>query len=132
MRKKLIIAGIISLVIISLLYIAWQSYDLSSDYNYATAKFDIKNGEVKIIHTGAPVISSKDKEIEQVAARYGFKNIYIEKFTPQQTEEGIKNYNELIRNYLIIRNGAGWEKNYQREIDSLYKAAGIEVKYPGR
>jgi hypothetical protein len=56
-----------------------------------------------------------------VAARYGFKNIYIEKYTLRQTEKGINDYNELIATYLILRNGAYWKASYEREIDSLYK-----------
>ncbi len=121
MRKTLLTVGIILVLLISAVYFAWQKYDLSSDYNYGAAKLDIKNGEVKMIHLRLPITSSKDKEIEAVAARYGFKNIYIEKFTAQQTEKGIHDYNELIGTYLILRNGAGWEKSYQREVDSLYK-----------
>jgi len=125
MRKRLLIGCTIGVLIITTAYVLWQVFDLSADYNYATAKLDIKNGNVKVINIGAPKISSKNKEIELVAARYGFKNIYIEKFTPQQTEKGIKNYNEMIENYLILRNGSNWKRNYQREVDSLYKIAGI-------
>lgn len=126
MQKKLLIGGLITLLLTSVGYIVWQAYDLSSDYNYGTAKLDIKNGKVKIIHVGLPEISSKDEEIKQVAARYGFENIYIEKFTPQQTEKGVKNYNEMIEAYLLLRNGAGWKENYEREVDSLYKIAGSQ------
>lgn len=110
-------------LIIATAFVLWQSFDLSSDYNYATAKLDIKNGDVKMIHIGAQKISPKDKEIEMVAARYGFRNIYIEKFTKTQTEKGIKNYNELIDTYLTLRNGVNWKASYEREIDSLYKTA---------
>ena len=108
-------------MIISIAYIVWQAYDLSADYNYATAKLDIKNGTVKVIHIGSHKVSSKEKKIEWAAARYGFKNTYIEKFTPQQTEKGIRNYNDLVADYLILRNGADWKINYQWEVDSLYK-----------
>jgi len=125
MRKRLLIAGTIALLIITVVYILWQVYDLSADYNYVTAKLDIKNDQVKIINVGPHKISSEDKELELLAARYGFKNIYLEKFTPQQTEKGIKNYNEMIENYLILRNGSNWKRNYQHEVDSLYKIATI-------
>jgi hypothetical protein len=111
------------MLIIAMISMLWRGYDLSSDYNYATAKIDIKNGNAKIIHMGIPKISSKDKEIEMVAARYGFKNIYIEKHTPQQTRKGINNYNELIGSYLVLRNGSDWETSYKREVDSLYKVS---------
>jgi hypothetical protein len=123
MRKRLLIIGLIFILIISIISILWHVYDLSSDYNYATAKIDIKNGNVKIINIGIPKISSKDKEIEMISTRYGFKNIYIEKYTPQQTEKGINNYNELIETYLTLRNGSNWKTSYKSEVDSLYKVA---------
>ena len=121
MPKRLLAGVVIFILIISIAYIVWQAYDLSADYNYATAKLDIKNGTVKVIHIGSHKVSSKEKEIEWAAARYGFKNTYIEKFTPQQTEKGIRNYNDLVADYLILRNGADWKINYQWEVDSLYK-----------
>ena len=77
MRKRLLMVGIVFVLIISLVYVVWQAYDFSSDYNYATAKLDIKNGNIRIINVGIPKISSIDKEIEKVSIRYGFKNIYI-------------------------------------------------------
>lgn len=123
MRKKLFIIGTIVILLGLVVYIAWQMYDLSSDYNYASAKIDIKNGELKIIHVGTRRNTSKDKEIDSVAARYGFKNVYIEKYTPQQTEKGIKHYTRLIESYLVFRNGVNWRKDYQRQVDSLYKIA---------
>lgn len=119
MRKKLLIAGIILVLLIAAVSIIWQAYDLSSDYNYATAKLDIKNGNVKVIHVGSHQASAKDIGIETIAARYGFKNIYVEKYTARQTENGIKNYNELTDTYLSFRNGPGWKDRYKREIDSL-------------
>jgi hypothetical protein len=123
MRKRLLIIGAIVLLLSTIVYIVWQMYDLSSDYNYAAAKLDIKNGDIKIIHVGARKITSKDKEIDSVAAHYGFKNVYIEKYTPDQTEKGVKHYNSLIENYLILRNGFNWKKDYQRQVDFLYKIA---------
>jgi hypothetical protein len=123
MRKRLLIIGLIFILLISTISILWHVYDLSSDYNYATAKLDIKNGNIKIINVGIPKVSSKDQEIEMVANRYGFKNTYIEKYTPHQTEQGIKNYNDLIETYLTLRNGPNWKTSYKREVDSLYKIA---------
>lgn len=111
------------ILIIAAISMLWQTYEFSSDYNYATAKLDIKNGNARIIHTGVRKISSKDKEVDMVAARYGFTNIYIEKFTKTQTEKGVKNYNELIEAYLILRNGPDWKTRYKKEVDSLYKVA---------
>jgi hypothetical protein len=123
MRKKIFIAVLILVVLITATGIIWRTFDFSSDYNYATAKLDIKNGEVKLIHTGVHKPSAKDPEIEKLAARYGFTNIYVEKFTEKETAKGIKHYNDLVETYLILRNGPGWKTLYEKEVDSLYKAA---------
>lgn len=123
MRKKILIAVFLLILIIAAISMLWQTYEFSSTYNYATAKLDIKNGNARIIHLGVPKISSKDKEIEMVAARYGFTNIYIVEYTKKQTEKGVKNYNELIETYLKFRNGADWKSSYKKEVDSLYKVA---------
>jgi LAS superfamily LD-carboxypeptidase LdcB len=123
MLKKILIAVFILILIIAAISMLWQTNEFSSTYNYATAKLDIKDGNARIIHLGLPKISSKDNEIEMVAARYGFKNIYIEKFTKNQTENGVKNYNELIETYLKFRNGPDWKTRYEKEVDSLYKVA---------
>jgi len=125
MRKKILIACSILVLLISAISILWRAYDLSSDFNYASAKLDIKNGNAKVIHVGVHEVSAKEKEIEMIAARYGFKNIYVEKFTPKQTENGIKNYNELIDTYLAFRNGPGWKDRYKKEIDSVLTHPGL-------
>jgi len=115
------ITAAIVILLATVTYILWQVYDFSADYNYASAKMDIASGDVKIINTGTHEISAKEKEIELIAARYGFRNVYVEKFTAKQTEKGIRNYNDLVRGYLIMRNGAGWKTRYQQEVNSLYK-----------
>ncbi len=127
MRKRLFTGSIAVILVILIAYLVWHTYDLSTDYNYATAKLDIKNGNAKIIHIGTHKISSKEKDLEMLAARYGFKNLYIEKFTAQQTEKGIKDYNELVETYLVLRNGPDWKENYQREVDSL-----LSITEPGK
>lgn len=123
MRKKLIIAGIIITLVVSAVYMLWQVYDLSADYNYASAKMDIASGHARLIHIGSPKVTSRDKEIELVAARYGFKNIYVEKFTKKLTEKGIRDYNDLVGRYLQLRNGTDWKARYQKEVDSLSRIA---------
>ena len=123
MPKKLVIAGTLLIVLITAIIIMWQNYELSSDYNYFTAKLDIKNGRVQVVNVGSPVDSSKDKEIEMAAAKYGFKNIYIKLDTTIHKMKGINNYNEVVEAYLVLRNGNNWRATYQKEVDSLYRAA---------
>jgi hypothetical protein len=56
-----------------------------------------------------------------VAAKYGFKNIYLGNDTTTQIVSGINNYNEVMEAYLQLRNGINWREIYQREVDSIYK-----------
>ena len=110
-------------LIITAIIIIWQNSKGSPDYNYLTAKLDIKNGNVRIVHIGYRVPTSKDKEIDLVAAKYGFKNIHIGYDTTKKLMNGIKNYNDIAEAYLKLRNGMNWRVAYQKEVDSLYKVA---------
>lgn len=123
MRKIILIAGSMLVLFISVIIIFRKNYIGSPDYNYLTAKLDIKNGNVRIINIGYRIPSSKDKEIVFVAAKYGFKNIHIGYDTTKDKMNGIKNYNEIAEVYLTLRNGNNWRTNYQKEVDSLYKVA---------
>ncbi len=58
--------------------------------------------------------------MQVIAAKYGFKNVYLKKINPGEMK-GIRQYNETIAMYLNLRNGADWKYNYQKEIDSLYR-----------
>lgn len=93
------------------------------DFNYFTAKLDIKNGNARLINIGYRLHSSKDKEIDMIASKYGFKNDFIGYDTTKEKMKGIKNYNEAIETYLTLRNGPNWRIGYQKEIDSVYKMA---------
>ena len=121
-RVIIIICSILAAVIFALLVVR-QNYKDSPDYNYITAKLDIRNKNARIINIGLRKPSSKDNEIDSVEAVYRFKNIYIGYDTTKQIISGINNYNEVMEAYLRIRNGSDWRENYQRKVDSLYKAA---------
>ena len=123
MRRVVIIICSILIVIIFALLVVRQNYKNSPDYNYITAKLDIKNKNARIINVGLRKPCSKDNEIDSVEAEYGFKNIYIGYDTTKQIISGINNYNEVMEAYLKLRNGINWRENYQLKVDSLYKAA---------
>ena len=121
MRKIVITVGSALILVIAVIIIVRLNYKGSPDFNYITAKLDIKNGNIRIINTGYRIPSSKDKEIDMVAAKYGFKNIYIGNDTTKQKMNGIKNYNKITETYLALRNGNNWRNNFLREIDSIYR-----------
>ncbi len=123
MRKVTIIICSILVAVIFALLVVRQNYKNSPDYNYITAKLDIRNKNARIINVGLRKSSSKNNEIDSVEVEYGFKNIYIGYDTTKQIISGINNYNEVIEAYLKLRNGIDWRENYQRKTDSLYRAA---------
>lgn len=121
-RVIIIICSILAVVIFALLVVR-QNYKNSPDYNYITAKLDIRNKNARIVNVGLRKPSSKDNEIDTIEAEYGFKNIYIGYDTAKQIISGINNYNEVIEAYLKLRNGIDWRENYQLKVDSVYKVA---------
>jgi hypothetical protein len=127
MRKAILIICSILIAIIFALLVVRQNYRDSPDYNYITAKLDIKNKNIRIINIGLRKTCSKDNEIDSIEAEYGFKNIYIGYDTTKKIVSGISNYNEVMETYLKLRNGNNWRENYQRSADSLYSVS-IEGK----
>jgi len=126
MRKLILIIGSILIMVILVIIIIWQNYKNSPEYNFISAKLDIKNGNARIINMGPRKITLKDKEIDEVSDKYGFKNIFIGYDTTKQNISGINNYNEVMEAYLKVRNGINWRKYYQLEFDSIYKEASIQ------
>ncbi len=120
MRKKIFfILGSILIVIFITIFVLWQNYASSPEYNYVTAKLDIKDGNSCVVNVVDSIIRFKEKEIQVIASKYGFKNVYLQKVTSKEMK-GIENYNEIIEMFLNLRNGYDWRYNYQKEIDSLY------------
>lgn len=118
MRKQFLIIGLILTASITIILIVRKNYNLSPEYNYVTAKLDIKNGNCRIINVGEHIISSKERETEAVASKYSFRNVHLKKVTSNELK-GINNYNETIEIYLAFRNGINWKAHYQNEIDSI-------------
>lgn len=123
MHKGTIIIFLILAAVIFALLVVRQNYKNSPDYNYITAKLDIRNNNVRIINVGWRKLSSKNNEIDSVEAVYGFKNIYIGYDTTNKIISGLNNYNNVIEAYLKLRNGINWREIYQRKIDSLTTSA---------
>ena len=124
MKRNVIILICSILIMILLVLVAVRAYYKNSpDYNYITAKQDIKNKKIRIINIGIRKPSSKDKEIDSIELEFGFKNTYIGYDTTRQIIAGINNYNEIMEAYLKMRNGLNWRQHYQRKVDSLSKMA---------
>ncbi|AXY77631.1 hypothetical protein D3H65_28220 [Paraflavitalea soli] len=120
MRKTYLIIALILGAVLTALLIVKKNYDQSPEYNYLTAKLDIRKGNCRLVRVGTHTISPQEQAIEGVASKYGFKNVYIEKVSARE-RKGIDHYNETIEIYLSFRNGPDWKANYQHEVDSILK-----------
>jgi hypothetical protein len=125
MRNGILLISLILAGLIFALLIARQNFKNSPDYNFITAKLDIKDNKMQIINIGLRKPCTKDSEIDMVAARYGFRNIYVENKTRKQILRGINDYNSLMESYLTLRNGMNWRKYYQWEVDSLFRVSSL-------
>ncbi len=120
MSKKTIVFIILILgLTITVILVVRHNYALSNDYNYISAKLDIKNGEVKIVHVGDSLSVEMIDDINRVAAKFGFKNVYLSSDAAKNEMKGIINYNELMETFLTIKNGEGWKINYQQQVDKI-------------
>lgn len=93
-------------------------YGLFDEYNYFTAKRDIKNGKVQLLSTGLilPTQSEEEEKAEEaIRNQFGYKRVWIGCFvTP-----GVYRYNAVMEDYLEEINGKDWRKRLQQRTDSL-------------
>ena len=121
MRKKILLTSLFLIVATSLTILCWWNFGLFSDYNYFTAKRDIKNGNIKLVSYGLPMPSSKDSEIKMVMNKYGFKDSNIGCIVTKQEINALETYNNIVEQYLNEKNVKNWSTTYEKEVDSLYR-----------
>ena len=109
----------IGIVILIITIISWQ-LGFFNRFNYLTAKIDAWRDSARIVTTelsshpcGVPCIGLKEK--------YGFHESYVGCTLNGPTIRGIDMYNNEIEKYLNSRNGMGWRKKYEAELDYLIK-----------
>lgn len=95
-------------------------YGLDQEYNYFSAKWDIKNGKVQIIETGLILPLGNDfeeeqKEEEKIINQFGYKTFWA----GCTAWPGIDKYNAVMEDYLTKRNGKNWQIKERRMIDSV-------------
>lgn len=102
----------------------WQ-LGLFNRFNYLTAKIDGWRNSARIVITepplypcGVPCIGLKKK--------YGFHEHYASCIQSGPTIRGIDMYNAEIEKYLTKRNGKGWRKIYEAELNLLIKNNSLE------
>ena len=103
-------------------------YGLNEDYNYFSAKRDIKNGKIQILETGLilpePNVDwvKKQETEKKLEEQFGYKSVYLGCIV----RHGIGIYNSVMEDYLEKVNGENWRKKQQRMIDSLMNSKNPE------
>ncbi len=99
--------------------IGYYFLGLFSPYNYFTAKWDIGQGQAKLLVYGE---SSLDEEIEnRIAPEFGFHRTRIADcvITDLQANRADQ-YNAVVLDYLEERNGKDWQEKYDRRFGQEY------------
>lgn len=101
--------------------LAINYYGLDEEYNYFTAKRDLKKGKVTLLETGLTMpIPNIDWDKQKKAATitensFGYKSVY----TGCIITHGIDMYNHVMEDYLNKRNGKDWRVKSAQLFDSL-------------
>lgn len=123
-KSRILLTIFIALILFScevLLKTTSSYYGLGEDYNYFTAKRDIKNGKVQILETGfilpEPNVNWEKKQDaeKRVENQFGYKSVYL----GCTMTHGIDIYNSVMEDYLEKVNGKNWRTREQEIIDSI-------------
>jgi len=115
--------SLVSIVGIALLTI--HHYGLNEQYNYFTAKRDIKNGKVQILQIGLimpmPNVDFKEEqEARKIAPdHFNYKPVYL----GCVETDGIAIYNSVMEDYLEKLNGKGWRVRERQMVDSILQTS---------
>lgn len=102
----------------TILMSAVDYYGLNQEYNYFSAKRDIKNGKVQILSGGLvlSVPNDREKEVEKkLEKQFGYKFLDV----GCTVTHGIGIYNSVMYHYLDKRNGKNWQTKKRYLHDSL-------------
>ena len=96
-------------------------YGLNEDYNYFSAKRDIKNGKIQILETGLilpePNVDwvKKQETEKKLEEQFGYKSVYLGCIV----RHGIGIYNSVMEDYLEKVNGKNWRTKERQMLDSI-------------
>ena len=123
-KQRILVTIPIAFILFSLADIskvAISFYGLDDEYNYFSARRDIKNGKVQILETGlilpTPNVDwDKQQAAEEIAANhFGYKTVYL----GCTVTHGIDVYNSVMEDYLNEVNGDDWRVKQRLMFDSL-------------
>ncbi len=92
-------------------------YGWCEDYNYFTAKRDLKKGKVQLLIAGQLISSDTERTWrakDSIRNVFGFSLINVGIYS-----NGLERYNEVMEDYLLERNGENWEERLNAKCDSI-------------
>lgn len=124
-KKRIVFTISISFIMLSIYQfteMAIFKYGLKEEYNYFTAKRDLKKGNVQLLGAGLVIYNEHDTILNEKARaaiekKYGFRSRELGCFY----YEGIGFYNHVMEDYLIERNGPNWRSRFNKEISLAKK-----------
>lgn len=123
-KKRILLTIPIAFIIFSfsdILKTTISNYGLDEDYNYFSAKRDIRKGKIQILETGLTLPEpnvdwDKTQEAERkLEKQFGYKSIDLGCTVTQ----GIGIYNSVMEDYLEKINGEDWRAKERHMLDSI-------------
>ena len=123
-KRRIVLTIPIAFILFScadIIMTATNHYGLNEEYNYFSAKRDIKNGKIQLLETGLflpePNIDwDKKQDVEKrLEKQFGYKSIYL----GCSVTHGIGIYNSIMEDYLEKVYSKNWRSKQQRMSDSL-------------
>jgi amino acid transporter len=99
-------------------------YGLNEEYNYFTAKQDIRKGKIQLLETTGLTLPDPNTNVDwnkkqnaekKVEKQFGYKTINL----GCTWTNGIGIYNSVMENYLKKVNGKNWRANERQIFDSI-------------
>lgn len=96
-------------------------FGLNEEYNYFTAKQDIRKGKIQLLETGLilpePNVdwNKKQDAEKKIEKQFGYKSIYL----GCTVTNGIDIYNSVMEDYLEKVNGKNWRTKERQTLDSI-------------
>lgn len=123
MPLKVIIL-VVSITILSMVAITFMEFPRELNLDKNQALVDISRGRVNLIKFG---FAGRTMAEKQIGLKYGLVELNMGCMVGYTAGE--KEYEKLISEFLIARNGKGWEVRYYHEIDSIRKILQINNDY---
>ncbi len=123
-RKRILLTIPIAFILFAFADIsktAIDYYGLNEEYNYFTAKHDIRNGKIQLLETGLilpePNVDwdKKQDAKKKIEKQFGYKSKYLGCIVTN----GTYIYNTVMEDYLEKVNGKNWRTKERQMLDSI-------------